>query len=256
MAATDHVPAVAAGAELLTPPALATCKGTHARRHAAKTGSFEQAAHLALRIHTDERAPGSALDVRGEHRSDAARVQQFAADDAVVEDLARPEVPGVAVVDENRRESVRSKDATDLAKRPGHVGRVVQDAVGGHAVEARVGERELLGVAFHDRGLQAKFCQVLPGKLNVSGRQVNAGRASTSARVLAEVDPLAATHVKNIQPMGALVVERVRHPWRVLTPTAQKRLDARLFGAARGLRPLLNGPLFPINHAQSVGGIA
>ena len=53
---------------------------------------------------------------------------------------------GVAVVDDDAGLAAGSEDAVDLAERGGHVGGVVEDAVGGDAVEALVGEWELLGV--------------------------------------------------------------------------------------------------------------
>src|SRR5206468_11391557 len=87
------------------------------------------------------------LDASRKDTCHAALGNQPTLDQASPEHLVQPVVPGIAVVEDDRRSAASTKHPPDLAQSTLDVGRVMQHAIRDNPVKALVAERKLFHVA-------------------------------------------------------------------------------------------------------------
>ena len=117
-----------------------------------------------------------------------------------------------AVVEDDPRLAAGTENPADLGERGGDVGRVMEDAVREHHVEALVRERHALCIALDDGTFQTERGEVCARELGVPRCQIDAGDASSALCEPDEIDALAAADIEHVQIASPRVVECFGHP--------------------------------------------
>src|SRR6185503_252583 len=91
------------------------------------------------------------------------------------------------MIEHDLRDTTRAKDTMHFAYRSCSVGRVMQDTVRVHNIEALRSKRQALTVRDHEVAISAVKLESVPRDLDRARREIDAGAARTTTRKLQQV---------------------------------------------------------------------